>query len=56
MKKKFLAATLALSMAIATMGTAMSVYAADATESGTLKLVLSTMMDLQLMTVCRHHG
>ena len=42
MKKKILAATLALSMAIATMGTAMSVYAADATESGTLKLVLST--------------
>ena len=27
MKKKFLAATLALSMSIATMGTAMSVYA-----------------------------
>ena len=35
MKKKILAATLALSMAIATMGTAMSVYAADATETTT---------------------
>ena len=43
MKKKILAATLALSMAIATMGSTMSVYAADASsDSNTLKLVLST--------------
>lgn len=43
MKKKILATTLALSMAIATMGSAMSVYAADASsDSNTLKLVLST--------------
>lgn len=38
MKKKILAATLALSMAIATMGTAMSVYAADADRERYIKI------------------
>ena len=42
MKKKILAATLALSVAMASMGS-VSVFAADeASESNTLKLVLST--------------